>query len=102
MPYHLTPSPACYSFKMIYFVCNGGNRTARQRNSCTQRNDNHGDTTITSHKHDKQSQSLAGVNVSPPKARVRSRDCSMFCINKCKHLDIYYNENVNIVIYNLT
>ena len=26
-------------------------------------------------------------NISPLKARVRSRDCSMFCIEKCKHLE---------------
>ena len=23
MPFNLIPSPACYSFKMIYFICNG-------------------------------------------------------------------------------
>ena len=47
----------------------------------------HGDAIITSRKHDKQSQSLAYVNVSQPKARVRSCDYSMFCIKKCKHLE---------------
>ena len=46
----------------------------------------HGDTIITSHKQEKQSQSLADVNVSLPKVRVRSHDCSMFCIEKCKNL----------------
>ena len=33
MPYNLTPSPACYPFKMIYFICNGGAGTASQQNS---------------------------------------------------------------------
>ena len=45
----------------------------------------HGDTIITSH--DRQSQSLADVDVSPPKAGVESHDCSMFCIEKWKHLE---------------
>ena len=40
----------------------------------------HGDAIITSHKHDKQSHTLADVNVSPPEACVRSCDCSMFCM----------------------
>ena len=47
----------------------------------------HCDTIIKSHKQDKQSQSLADANVSPPKAHVRSHDCSMFCIEKGKHLE---------------
>ena len=45
MPDHLTPSPACYPFKMNYFICNGDIETASQRNSCTQCHD---DTLITS------------------------------------------------------
>ena len=45
MPYNLTPILACYPFKMIYFICNGGVGTAIQRNSCTQ---HHVDTLITS------------------------------------------------------
>ena len=41
------------------------------------------DTIITPHKHDKQSQSLADViGLRLLKAHVRSRDCSMFCIEK--------------------
>ena len=39
-----------------------------------------------SHKHDKQSQSLADLNVSLPKGCVRSNDSSVFCIKKCNHL----------------
>ena len=38
MPDHLTPSPACYPFKMNYFICNG-DIEASQRNSCTQCHD---------------------------------------------------------------
>ena len=78
MPYKLTPSHACYPFKMIYLIGHGGVGTAIQRNSCTQRHPGtflrHGDTIITSVKHDKQSQSLADINVCPPKTRVGSRD----------------------------
>ena len=38
------------------------------------------------HKQNEQNQSLANVRVSLPKARAGSRDCSVFCIEKCKHL----------------
>ena len=91
MLHNLTPSPFCYPFKMcFYFICNRSVVTANQRNSCTQRHD---DTLITSWWYDNyftqtriSRASHDDVNVSPPKARVRSRDCSMFCIEKCKHL----------------
>ena len=46
-----------------------------------------GDTIIMSHKNDKQSQSLADANISLPKVRVRSHDCSILRIEKCKHLE---------------
>ena len=39
MWYNLTSSPACYPFKMIYFICNEGVGTASQHNSCTQRHE---------------------------------------------------------------
>ena len=39
MPYNLTPSPACYPFKMIYFICNKGVGTATQQKACTQCHD---------------------------------------------------------------
>ena len=47
----------------------------------------------------------SNVNVCPPRPRVRSLDCSMFCINKYKHLECYlssktpFNRNINICIY---
>ena len=85
---HLAPS--FLPFKMIYFIYTGDVGTASQRNSCTQlmaiRQLRHGDTIITSNKHDKQIWSLAELNVSPPKARVGSCDCVMFCTEKCKFL----------------
>ena len=40
-----------------------------------------------SHNREKQSQALAGVTVSPPKACVRSCDCSMFCTEKRKYME---------------
>ena len=51
---------------------------------------------ITSHKQDKQSKSLADNNISPPKAYVRSCNCSMLCIEKCKHLECYEYLEVRI------
>ena len=89
MRYNLTPSPACYPFNMIYF-CNGVVGTASEtlvHNVTIIRQLCHGDTIIMSNKHDKQSQSLADVNVSPLKAHVALHDCSIFCILKCKHLE---------------
>ena len=73
MPYNLTPSPACYPFKIYSQPAKILYRSWRYDNYVTQT--------------DKQSHSLADVNVSAPKARVRSGDFSMFCIEKCKHLE---------------
>ena len=59
-------------------------------------------TIVTSNKHDKQSQSLANVNVNviPPEVRVRLRDCSMFCIERMLgFIKGNCNGNVNIKIY---
>ena len=42
-------------------------------------------------KHDKQSQSLADVNVSPPKARARSRDCSMFALRNANIWNVRFH-----------
>ena len=39
VPYNLTPSPACYPSKKIYFICNEGG-IASLRNCCTQRHNN--------------------------------------------------------------
>ena len=91
MPYNLAPSSASYPFKIIYFICTGVLEQPASEtlvhNVVTISQLCHDDTIITSHKQDKQCQSLADVNVSSPKARVRSHDCSMFCIEKCKHLE---------------
>ena len=90
MPYNLKPIPACYPFKIIIlFVAGMLEQPASKtfvHNAMTIRQLCHGDAIISSHKHDKQSQSFGDVNVSPPKAPVGSRHCSMFCIEKCKHL----------------
>ena len=76
MLYSLTPSSACYPFKIIYFIFNRGVGTDIQRNFCTPCHDN---TLMTSWlydnsvtQNDKQSQSLADVNVSALKECVRS------------------------------
>ena len=97
MLYNLTPNPSCYSLKCLNLFVTGVFEQQASENSCTQRHDDtflrHGDTIITSGKHDKQSQSSADfiVNVSLPKLRVRSRDCSMFCVENANNWNIKFH-----------
>ena len=82
---YLPPIPASYPFKMKYlFVM----EVLEQPGSGTRV---HNVMVIRGLRHpnmDKQRKILANVDVTPPEMQSRSHDASMFCIQKCKKLEM--------------
>ena len=46
---------------------------------------------------DKQRKLLVSVDVTPPRARPKPRDCSMYCIKNCKQLGIMVSSKAAII-----